>query len=334
MVPICRALCVLTLVLLALLAGPADARAEALIELRLARPPHAPADAPDVIAHLPSRLSSKEPLHVLVFLHGFNSCARALVAQAPVPCLAGGEPQRAYGLAQIHEQAAGNSILLVPQLAFLERDGHAPRFEQSGGFDAFLADVRAQLAKQLDPQQPLASVTLLAHSAGYRASAAILSDPALAAPILNVVLFDALYAQWDAFAAFLHAQPERRVISLYTHDRKTTRGNRNLAAMLHDLHKDEPQSRDGALEQECVDTAHGLIPTRHMAAVLEALRSAPRDRKAERSTAREKKKAEREQRKAEHEKRHESKRAGPRASKTEKRSKRAGPRAHETQKLP
>jgi hypothetical protein len=292
--------CVLYALALALLAGPGGARAEALVELRLARPPHAPSDAPDAIVHLPTRLDPKQPLYVLVFLHGFNSCARALVASEPVPCLAGGEPQRAYGLARIHEQAAGNSILLVPQLAFLQRDGHAPRFEENGGFDAFLADVRAQLAKQIDPKQPLASVTLLAHSAGYRASAAILRDPALTAPIVNVVLFDALYAQWDAFALFLHAQPERRVISLYTHDRKTTRGNRNLAAMLHDLHKSEPQSRDGALEQECVDTPHALIPTRHLAAVLEALRSAPRERKAERAAGRARKRersAEREPRK-------------------------------------
>lgn len=281
MVPTCRALYALTLVLLALLGAPRAAHAEALIELRLARPPHAPSDAPDVIAHLPTRLTAQQPLHVLVFLHGFNSCTRALVADQPTPCLAGGEPQRAYGLARIHEQANANSILLVPQLAFMQRDGHAPRFEERGGFDAFLADVRAQLAKQVDPKQPLASVTLLAHSAGYRATATILRDSALAAPIVNVVLFDALYALWDAFALFLHAQPERRVISLYTHDRKTTRGNRNLAAMLHDLHKSEPQSRDGALEQECVDTPHALIPSRHMAAVLEALRSAPHARKAE-----------------------------------------------------
>jgi hypothetical protein len=260
--------------LLALLAITGAARADAVVELRLAGPPHAPADAPDVIAHLPTRLDRGQPLHIIVFLHGFNSCARALVASEPVPCAAGGQAQRAYGLARSHEQAHGNSLLLVPQLAFLERDGSAPRFETSGGFDAFLADVRAQLASRIAPQ-PVARVTLIAHSAGYRATATILRDPALATPIRDVVLCDALYAQWDTFAEFLQGHPERRLISLYTHDRATTRGNRNLAALLRKQHKSDPSTASGVLEQERVETPHGLIPTRHFVELLERLTAQP-----------------------------------------------------------
>ncbi len=271
----------LTRVLLALLALTGTARADALVELTLARPPHAPAGAPDVIAHLPTRLDRARPLHIVIFLHGFNACARALVAREPVPCAAGGEPQRPYGLAHSHEQARGNSLLLVPQLAFLERDGRAPHFEASGGFDAFLADVRAQLASRLPPAQPVASIALVAHSAGYRATAAILHDPVLAAPVRDVVLCDALYAQWDVFAEFLLGHPERRLISLYTHDRATTRGNRNLAALLRKQRKDDPSAAIGVLEQEQVDTPHGLIPTRHFVALLERVTAGPGTPRAE-----------------------------------------------------
>jgi hypothetical protein len=278
--------CALACVLLALLALTSTAHADALVELRLAAPPHSPDDAPDVIAHLPTRLDRVQPLHIVVFLHGFNSCARALVASEPVPCAAGGEAQRAYGLARSHEQARGNSVLLVPQLAFLERDGRAPRFETSGGFDAFLADVRAQLASRL-AAQPVARVTLIAHSAGYRATAAILRDPVLAAPIRDVVLCDALYAQWEVFAAFLRGRPERRLISLYTRDRATTRGNRNLAALLRQQRKSDPSTASGLLEQERVETAHGLIPTRHFVELLERLSVQPDAAVEARGTARE-----------------------------------------------
>jgi hypothetical protein len=273
-----RDLSALNFVLVALFTLGAQVRhvcAESLIELRLGNAPHAPEDAPDVIVHVPTRIARNQPLHVLVFLHGFSSCARALVAAEPTPCSAGAPPQqRAYRLAKLHEQASSNSILLVPQLAFLSRDASAPRFEASGGFDAFLKDVRTQLAAQLDPNAPFASVTLIAHSAGYRAAAAILRDPARKAPINNVVLLDALYAHWDVFAEFVRADPKHHLLSLYTHDRATTRGNRNLAALLHvskKKHSEGEPSASRQLTQEQVDTPHGLIPTRHLAEVLQRL---------------------------------------------------------------
>jgi hypothetical protein len=273
-----RGLSALKLVLVALFALDAQVRhafAEELIELRLMTEPHAPDGAPDVIVHIPTRFAAEKPVHVLVFLHGFSSCARALVAAEPTACTAGAEPEkRAYKLAQLHEQASSNSILLVPQLAFLARDASAPRFAASGGFDAFLQDVRSQLAAQLPLSVPLASVTLIAHSAGYKAAATILADPTLKAPIMNVALFDALYAHWDVFAAFVRKGPQHRLISLYTRDRATTRGNKNLAALLHVSKKDRKESEQparGSLEQEQVDTPHGLIPTRHFAGLLQAL---------------------------------------------------------------
>jgi hypothetical protein len=248
-----------------------DARADALIELKLETPPHAPGDAPDVIVHVPTRIAAKQPLHVVVFLHGYSSCARALVASEPAPCTRDGAAQRAYQLARIHEQAHGNSILLVPQLAFVARDSSAPRFAASGGFDAMLHEVRARLGERLDSSATLASVTLVAHSAGYKAAATILSDPSLQAPVANVVLFDALYGCTDVFAAFVLANPKRRLISLYTRDRSTTRGNKRLAAQLGHRRGEPARIVEGQLTQERVETPHGLIPTRHFAATLDGL---------------------------------------------------------------
>lgn len=247
------------------------AHADALLALRLQSAPHAPEPAPDLMVHIPTRFTAQKPVHVLIFLHGFSSCVRALIASEPTPCTPGDEPRRAYKLAEIHEAAHANSILLVPQLAFLARDSNAPRFASEGGFDAFMRDVQQQLADKFGANKQFASITLIAHSAGYKAAAAILSDPQRETPIANVVLFDALYANWDVFAAFILGSPNRRLISLFTRDHKTTRGNLNLAALVRKGRRISPERRAGVLEQERVDTPHGLVPTWHLAHVLDSL---------------------------------------------------------------
>ena len=48
----------LTLAVLLALVGPRGARADQLIEARLASGPHPPGDAPDVIVHVPSHFDA------------------------------------------------------------------------------------------------------------------------------------------------------------------------------------------------------------------------------------------------------------------------------------
>jgi hypothetical protein len=253
---------------LGLSALPRAARADQQLELRLSSTPHPPGDAPDVIVHAPSRFDPKAPLHWLIFLHGFSSCARALMSHGNIPCQAGGEPQRGYGLAALHERTRGNTLLIVPQLAFMARDARAHRFAQPDGFPRFLSELRALLASTLRADTAPAGVTLLAHSAGYHAASAILTTDGTN-QVRNVVLFDALYAQWDVFAHWLQASPTHRVISLHTRDRDTTAGNRKLAALLR---RAEPAVGD-RLRIERVDTPHRLVPERHLESVLARLLS-------------------------------------------------------------
>lgn len=238
------------------------ARAEQLLEFRLPSGPHAPADAPDVIVHVPTRLDRRAPIHWLVLLHGFSSCARALMADGETPCQRGGPPKRGYGLAQLHEQAHSNTLLIVPQLAYLARNARAPRFETEGGFARFVAELRKLLRSALDGEPAPASLSLLAHSAGYRAAAAILRDTGGANDVGTVVLCDALYAHWDVFARWLEASGSHRLISLHTRDPDTTEGNRKLRALVGNTRQ---------LTIERVDTPHGLVPERHLLELLERL---------------------------------------------------------------
>jgi hypothetical protein len=278
-----RWLCVLALLLgVAPLVPVAPvAAAERLIEARLSTPPHPPGDAPDVIVHVPSHFDGARPFDLVVFLHGFSSCARAIVARGAAACTRGGSAQRGYGLAAAHERAHTNTLLIVPQLAFLARRAEAPRFASGGGFDAMLRELLdGPLRDVTGPGhgvEQLHGVTLVAHSAGYRASAEILADPRRRANVTQLVLLDALYAGWDVFAAWARAERSRRIVSLFTHDPKTTLGNRRLAAALgsrievRDFAQLEQRlARPGSVSTR-VSTAHSQLPERYLEALLRRL---------------------------------------------------------------
>lgn len=255
---------------------PVAARAEQLLELELSAPPHAPADAPDVMVHVPSRFSVTQPVELLIFLHGFSCCTRALLATEKTACTRGGALQHGYGLAALHERAHGNTLLVVPQLAFLQRRAGSPRFDRAGGFDAFLKDLLARLRSPLGASPAVAGITLLAHSAGYKSAAQILRDRASVNIPNGLVLFDALYANWDIFAHWLGAAPGRRLISLYTRDAQTRLGNRQLQQALRQAARGAGgeatrHSLDARLLVAEVPTAHRLVPARHLLPTLRAL---------------------------------------------------------------
>jgi hypothetical protein len=277
-----RARCLALLAMLLAAAPLQRAAAQGrLLEARLATPPHPPDDAPDVIVHVPSHFDAARPFDLVVFLHGFSSCARAIMASGAAPCLRGGEAQRGYGLAAAHERARTNTLLIVPQLAFLARRAEAPRFARAGGFDIMLVELlRGPLRDVTGPERTLDQVrgiTLVAHSAGYRASADILRDTQRKANVTQLVLLDALYACWDVFAGWAQADRARRIVSLFTHDPKTTRGNHQLAAALgarievRDFAQLEQRLGRGGSVSARVSTAHSQLPERYLEALLRRL---------------------------------------------------------------
>ncbi len=259
----------------------ARAQAALLIEARLAGGPHPPADAPDVVVHVPAGYDAQRPLHIVVFLHGFDGCARALIAAAKVPCRTGEPPHRVWNLAGLHEQAGTNTILLVPQLAYLARTAKGHRFVKHGAFDAMLHELLgAQLIEVLGRRDvaQIRTVTLVAHSAGYAATSAILRDPKRKAPVEHVVLLDALYAGFNVFADWAKQAQSHRLISLYTAQAQTSAGNRALQRALRAHHpllqidgKVEDALQTHPLVIARVTTAHGDMPRVHFAEVLRGL---------------------------------------------------------------
>lgn len=166
------------------------------IEARLDLAAHpVPVGAPSVVVHAPEGFQP-EGATVVLYLHGWEGCARAIVATGPVPCLDGGAPTAGWGLGARHDDAGTNSVLVVPQLAWLARSGNPGRFREPGFAAAWLAQLTAEV---LGPQlglERIEDLVVVAHSGGYVTALALL--PAL--PVRDVVLLDALYGGGERVA--------------------------------------------------------------------------------------------------------------------------------------
>lgn len=253
------------------------------VELRVENAAFDAPRAPSAVAHAsPGFDPARRPLPIVVFLHGWSGCARVLVHDGPTPCREGERPRDGWGLGARFDAASSGALFLVPQLAFLERDGSPGRFVEPGRFRAFLADVLGGLEPQLGPVgvDELAPLTLLAHSAGFATALALLSRGEV--PVRHVVLFDALYRGVEPFGDWLAAAPERRLVSLYTGSARTATQSVRLAARARAMLPtgavalDPPGPLSEAMRAHRLVVArspagHGSVPSRHLPEVLESL---------------------------------------------------------------
>ncbi len=163
---------------------------------------HAPFPAPGagyrdatVFAFIPHhfRLGRDGTVSTVVHYHGHNTTA-----------------ERAIAAHQLREQlydSKQNAILIVPQLAVLAPDSSCGKLENPGGFSRMIEDtlrtldaheVRAQAGRAaIAPDVSVGRVCVSAHSGGFHAAASALKVGG--APVQEVYLFDALYADVDAF---------------------------------------------------------------------------------------------------------------------------------------
>jgi hypothetical protein len=178
----------------------------------------------------------------------------------------------------------------VAQLAFLKRTGKPGCFAETGCFRAFLDEALAALpASHMTRRNGLkdvASITLVAHSAGYEAALAILEHGDVDALIRDVVLFDALYGEEHRYLAWFANHPHARLVSLHMRGGRPAKNSATLlraarrrlgatAAHKLDGQVDEPGFSEALLPLRIVtarvDGAHRELPTLHMTAVLRAL---------------------------------------------------------------
>ena len=136
---------------------------------------------------------------------------------------------------RLREQPAAskrNAILVVPQGPKDAPDSGDGKLElDSGGFARFMNDVASWLhtSGKTDSAR-VGRIVVSAHSGGYGGAGGALARGGMDANVTDVVLFDAAYGYFDAFAAWQKGAPDRHLLSLFTDD--TSTGNTALMALV------------------------------------------------------------------------------------------------------
>lgn len=139
------------------------------------------------------------PIDVVIFYHGhFDTALHAAEDK------------------QLREQLAKSRKpvwLVVPQLAESAHDSSAGKLEQPGGVQRLLDAVLTTLAPRVGAAPTLGRVGVAAHSGGFQGAAFAVSQGRV--PVVDVVLFDALYGYSARFARWLAEDAERRLTHVY-----------------------------------------------------------------------------------------------------------------------
>jgi hypothetical protein len=124
-----------------------------------------------------------------------------------------------------------NAILVVPEGPTNAPDSGFGKLElDPGGFARFINDVAARLQQmQFSNTDRVGRIVLTAHSGGYGGAGGVLTRGGMNDSITDVILFDAAYGYFDAFAEWASA-PQHHLLSLFTGD--TSTGNAALMGKL------------------------------------------------------------------------------------------------------
>lgn len=250
-------------------ATPNDALAQASAVLEVFTPHRAFVDqkVPSAVVQISPHARLNDSLDLVVFLHGWNGSARALMGN----------------LADAHVSAGTPTLFIIPQLAYLQRSGDPGAFSQPQTFRYFLTEVLAQIASQQKQASltynSVRSITLVAHSAGYETALAVIEHGGVSAKLKNIVLLDSLYSRPERFAQWLGEQPSGRLLSIFQGRGKTYRMNQRLSKAI------KTTLGDGQVSEQNIDKLasvphsvralvmqsqqrHGAMPSKHLTPVL------------------------------------------------------------------
>lgn len=238
--------------------------------------------APDVLVHVPAGALRRGPHHVVFFLHGYSGCVEVLAAETEAPCRPGERALPGFGVVAAHDAAGTDTVLVLPQLAWMERDGSPGRLARRGEARAMIDEALAGAGLE----GGLASVTLAAHSAAFESAIAVLRSGGLDDVLRHVILLDALYSGGPAFLGWARGgttEAPRTLVSIVTGGTPRVRTEALVPAARRALGPALaafPEAGVGALA--AIDAparalfvhvrgAHGDVPRRWLGPVLAAL---------------------------------------------------------------
>ena len=160
-----------------------------------------------VLLHIPRGFDPRRPVLMVVFFHGNEATLQrdVRVRQA---------------LPRQITQSGLNAVLVAPQFAVNALDSSAGRFWEPGIFAQFVAEAGERLTElYADPRArgafQAAPVVIAAYSGGYSPTAFVLQSGRLGSCLRGVVLFDALYGQFDKFTDWLASRPPAFFVSTF-----------------------------------------------------------------------------------------------------------------------
>lgn len=204
--------------------SPTRYTAESIHLLQSSAAPFPSARHPGALVYVPAGIDTAAPLSVVVFIHGWNGCARAVASDVPIPCHEQGPRRGSLGLVSQVRASRRAAVLVIPQMAFEARSSASGQLGDPGGMERFLRDVLTQMAPNLGTHgiADIQHLVLASHSGGYITVARLLSLHELRYD--EVAMFDSLYLPLPPFQGFLLANAARlapgaehplRFVSLY-----------------------------------------------------------------------------------------------------------------------
>ncbi len=123
-----------------------------------------------------------------------------------------------YKLLDQTAASKANAILIVPQGPWMAPDSGGGKLElDDDGFKRFIAEITQYLKDQkIIESDRVGHITLMAHSGGYKVTAAILHRGGMNDHIRDVILLDASYGSLGWFADFMKHYPTSRLVSFHT----------------------------------------------------------------------------------------------------------------------
>jgi hypothetical protein len=154
--------------------------------------------------YVPSYYRPAETVDLVVHFHGWNNDVPTVLSR--------------YLLREQLEASRRNAILIVPQGPKDAPDSGDGKIElDDGAFARFVNDVAGYLhSAGVTTTASIGKIAVTAHSGGYGAVGGLLTRGGMNDAITDVILFDALYGDFDAFTNWVSPDPSRHFLSLYT----------------------------------------------------------------------------------------------------------------------
>jgi len=161
-----------------------------------------------VLLHIPRGFNPALPAAMIVYFHGNLANLDGVV----------------YRQQQVPRQLAEsglNAVLVAPQLAVNAADSSAGRFYDAGHFRRFVEEAGVRLARLNGDSRARAAieslpVIVVAYSGGYAPAAWSAHHGGIGDRLRGIVLFDALYAEMDKFAAWIERRESAFFFSAFS----------------------------------------------------------------------------------------------------------------------